>query len=136
MGSGSGLRMSSRQAALVGLILVWVLTLGLSSSARADFEIKNFDGRVSKADRVTPETQAGAHPYQVAATMSFDGEPFEDPKDIVVDVPPGLVGNPNATPFCARKQFVADVSGCPPETQVGLLTSTARGSVVTYGVFA
>ncbi|HEX2086455.1 MAG TPA: hypothetical protein VHF89_12285 [Solirubrobacteraceae bacterium] len=38
-------------------------------------------------------------------------------KDVDIHFPPGLVGDPNATPRCTHAQFEGD--GCPPETKVG-----------------
>ena len=127
--------MSSKQAVLLWCMLMWVLALGLSPAARADLEVRDFDGRVSKADRATPETQAGSHPFQAGTTMSFNGVPFEDPKTVVVDLPPGFVGNPKATQLCTRVEF-GSYLGCPVETQVGVVATPVTGSVVTYGVFA
>jgi len=77
------------------------------------------------------ETQAGGHP-DITTTFQFEGEevpplfptfpttwrPFRNVKDMVVDVPPGLIGNPQRMPQCAPVQFPS----CPPETQVGTAT--------------
>ena len=121
---------------VTGLLLALAAGLAMAASAQADFAIDTFDGRVSKSDRVTPETQAAAHPYEGGARITFDSDPFEAPKTVVVDLPPGLVGNPNATPKCTKQQFATYV-GCPPQTQVGLTTTDAvGGGAITYGVYA
>ncbi len=68
-------------------------------------------------------TQAGAHP-DVTVRFSLreaDGNPYAAAgvaQTVVVDLPPGLVGDPSAAPRCARVQFPA----CPIETQVGSVT--------------
>lgn len=39
-------------------------------------------------------------------------------EDVVIDLPPGLYGNPNAAPRCATGEFISNE--CSPESQVGL----------------
>ena len=63
-------------------------------------------------------TQAGGHPAGLTATVLFASEeieeksglqgvreivPTRDPRDVVVDLPPGLLGNPMAVPRCSLK---------------------------------
>ena len=78
----------------------------------------------------TLETQAGAHP---TGTLSFalNSEtvspqpggtvgtvPVGLVKDVVVQLPPGLVGNPRAVPQCSNETLKSG-SGCPRDTMVG-----------------
>jgi hypothetical protein len=95
-------------------------------SGSLGFELTDFDGWFSNADG-TSDTQAGSHPY--AATFSLDfatvlnsaGEPLPrggEARNIVTDLPPGLLGNPTAIPQCPRALF--DRQSCPPPTQVGI----------------
>jgi hypothetical protein len=71
-----------------------------------------------------------------------------NPRDIRVQLPPGLVGNLNNVPRCPRALFdsgaiegenTAARLGCPADTQVGLATLYLNGSLVneeeTFGVF-
>ena len=78
----------------------------------------------------TPFTQAGAHPWGLTTTIEFANEqahieaavghiPTQEPKDIVVGIPPGLLGNPMATPQCSSTDAFA-VGVCPASTQVGV----------------
>jgi len=70
-----------------------------------------------------PFTQAGGHP-NVAGTMFLVKtnlvktgipKPAGDPRDVVVDLPPGFVGNPMVTDRCPQAQV-----GCgDPDAQVG-----------------
>ena len=69
--------------------------------------------------------QAGAHP-DVAFTFEV-GNRFhtppnacncEDTRNVVVHLPPGLIGNPHATPQCTIAQFAS--STCPPDSQIGV----------------
>jgi hypothetical protein len=66
--------------------------------------------------RLPAETQAGGHPDGTAA-MAFRND--GDVDNIVVDLPAGFVGNPNAVSKCTAKEFL--VQACPPRTQVGIL---------------
>jgi hypothetical protein len=44
-------------------------------------------------------------------------------RDLVVGLPPGMVGNPNATPKCTVDEFNA--ANCPVNTRVGSVSATA-----------
>jgi hypothetical protein len=70
-------------------------------------------------------TQAGAHPdFTTAFAFNTDseGNPVGQVKDIRVDLPVGLVGNPQATPRCTPAEL--SVFDCKPGAQVGLLDAT------------
>ena len=118
------------------LVLLAVLTSSVAfvSAAAADLQIEAFDARVERADG-SLETQAGAHPYQAVADFTVNANasglgPQETIKTVVVDLPAGFVGNPQAVGQCARAKFLAFVTGaagCSPDTQVGEITITDLG---------
>lgn len=72
--------------------------------------------------------QAGAHPKELADTFRLNTSTNKqgdilatdaNPKDVVTELPPGLIGNPDATPKCAPYNVAhADCSGA---TQVGVI---------------
>lgn len=76
-------------------------------------------------------TQAGGHPWALTTTVEVTTEedavgkgektvdPTRDPKDIVVNLPQGLLGNPQATPRCPVTQLLTGAKPCPADTQVG-----------------
>ena len=114
------------------------LTVGVAP-ASASFGITAFGGSL-KTPAGQPLLQAGAHP-DVTTSISFATTPDENDqpspdgnvKNIDVNLPPGLIGNPSATPKCtqvglAGSGFAAD---CPAETQVGV----ARVTVYFSGPF-
>lgn len=68
----------------------------------------------------TSTTQAGA-PADVTINATF----ATTPSSVVLNLPPGLVGNPNAAAKCSQATFEA--LGCLPNAQVG--TATALGFV-------
>jgi hypothetical protein len=116
------------RAILASLVLACAAWLVLAAPAFADYGITSFDGSLSDLNG-NPVTQAGAHPYAATTTFTFprdeEGNPLENPKDIEVELPPGLAGNPQAVPKCAYQQFTA--SECPQDTQVGILTYEIGG---------
>src|ERR1700722_6104310 len=74
-------------------------------------------------------TQAGGHPWAVTNTVEFATEklkknkavvPVRDPKDIVVDLPAGFLGDPQAVPRCPLTFILANQDRCPTDTQVGV----------------
>ena len=79
------------------------------------------------ATGAAPDTQAGDHPYELTTrfrmnTTTANGNVVSDggdTKDVVVNLPPGLVGDPNATPRCAQSVLQA-AGSCPNDTAIGV----------------
>jgi hypothetical protein len=76
-------------------------------------------------------TQAGGHPWALTSTIEFETEtlenlvekrhfivPTRDPKNVIVDLPPGLLGNPQAVPRCPLEEVLNRIR-CPASTQIG-----------------
>ena len=101
-----------------------VLLLAVATPAHAEFGVKSFTAAVKDKDG-NLVTQAGAHPYVGVTSFTFNSTatgPDGNVKDIRVDLPPGLISNPQATPRCTAAQF----PNCPRETQVGTEQLTAQ----------
>ncbi len=108
----------------------------LPATASADFGAAAFDGQVSTASGEA-YTQAAGHPFAASTTIVFNVHPdpeygiFQipdgDPRDLYVDLPPGLVGNPTAVAKCSMTDFYAGEGHptCQPSSQVGEATLTA-----------
>ncbi len=91
-------------------------------------------------------TQAGGHPYQFTTEYDFatyseahpgsfersGTVPLHDPKDIVADLPPGLVANPQAVPHCALADYFAEECA---ETEVAVGEAGIRLFSWTEGAF-
>jgi uncharacterized repeat protein (TIGR01451 family) len=107
------------------------------SATPAAFGVRSFENLVTNADG-SPDAQAGSHPYQVmtnlnvTTTLNPKGEPIPtgNLKDVHVALPPGLVGDPSATPQCtAAEMNKGPVStACPADSQVGIATITGPAS--------
>ena len=103
--------------ALLAGVLASALALA-PSAARAEapsFGIASFAIAPTSA-------QAGAHAdlsTAIALNTNASGEPIGQLKDVQVNLPSGVVGNPLATPRCTQVEFEA--YGCQPLTQVGIL---------------
>ncbi len=82
-------------------------------------------------------TQAGGHPWALTTTLDFASEeleitkdggsehfknllPTRDPKDAVVTLPTGLLGNPVAVPQCPLTVALTGSGECPASTQIGV----------------
>src|SRR5262245_4031318 len=73
-------------------------------------------------------TQAGAHSdFHIHMEFS-DGQV----KDLTVGLPPGMIGDPTATPLCTVTQLDSDT--CPANTKVGLVTANATVTVLSMPV--
>ncbi len=76
------------------------------------------------------DTQAGAN-SDFTISMPFTGSGSADSvRDLRVSLPPGLIGNPTATPLCTLAEFQAgSTSSCPAASQVGTVSVGANAIV-------
>jgi hypothetical protein len=113
-----------REAFLVAAVLLLIA----AAPAHATFGVQSFSADVWKdAGHTQPETQAGAHPLVGITDFTFSGN--ENVENIRVDLPPGLISNPQAAPTCSDTQFNA--SNCPLASQVGTEEITVALTLVT-----
>jgi hypothetical protein len=115
------------------LLLAVLVSVLAPAAAAADFDVRSFS--------VTPSAlQAGSHPdVTISASFTPYSPSTEHVRDLVISLPPGLVGDPTSVPRCAQAAFDADA--CPADTRVGstsvrtvipplqLLPVTAAGDV-------
>lgn len=100
-----------------------------AAPAGAEFGFKEADIYFAERDG-SPALQAGSHPYEVRTRLFFNTKPnaelgyevpFEDTKDVVTQLPPGLVGKPDAVPDCPVPDFLAKPAlRCIADTQIGV----------------
>jgi hypothetical protein len=144
-------------ATCAGLAL---LAVGLNApSAQADFGFlpgaEGFSVSATKLDG-TLATQAGTHPYelsvdvnlnQIASSPGQPGVPFPDGdlKDLKLELPEGLIGNPTVIGQCTLAQFTTPRSSpfeaarsgesCPDKSQVGVVTLHSSLGARSFGLF-
>lgn len=96
----------------------------------------------------TADTQAGGHSDAVTS-FTLTPQPFVNGgasplKDTIVDLPPGLVGNPQAAAKCFQADLLPELdaqstgSRCPAESQIGTVIirfGLAPGVTVPLGTF-
>jgi hypothetical protein len=125
------------------------------NSAPAGVGFSSFDGWFSNADG-TIDTQAGSHPY--ALTLAFtinsiveNGTGLMMPaggetRNITINLPPGVVGDPDAVPQCTRAEFDNEANnggeakgGCPVASQIGwdwaAIPGAGSGFVLAFAVY-
>ncbi len=113
-------------AVVLGVLVFATPALGEFGLQRLAVSARNANG--------TPDVQAGSHPYAVTGTfvLSQEGGGGGNLKDAKLELPPGFVGDPNATPQCTYQLFIRALKayaekgvggGCPNESAVGLATA-------------
>jgi uncharacterized repeat protein (TIGR01451 family) len=122
------------------------------SATPAGFGFAGLDAWATNADG-TSDTQAGSHPYELTvayATNSKGVGAYEEVttgaqiRDLVVNLPPGIIGNPTAVPRCTRRQFDEEHSqgegkeegpSCPAATQIGIDQASVGGVDIAFKVY-
>ncbi|HKO36971.1 MAG TPA: hypothetical protein VJU14_01230 [Solirubrobacterales bacterium] len=137
--------MTRSRRILLSAISATVLLLTAVAPAAAGIEITGMGGEASikgqfsrgagnHADLVTEFSVA----TQLIPPYNQLG-PKEDIRDVKVDLPLGLVGNPTAAPVCTAPQLVAGENGkypiCPIESQIGVAHIETNGGVQQFSVF-
>ncbi len=109
-----------------------LLALGLSlavvsSASAAEFGIKPGTlHAVAENEDGTVDRQASSHPY--AFTLGFELNTDSEGnsvggqlRDVLISLPPGMVGYPFAVPRCTRQEFEGASPKCSPNSQVGVI---------------
>jgi len=112
----------------IGLAALVCLSLPSSASA-AGAEYDKYD-LISVFSELS-STQAGDHAdfTTFLRLASKKGQPYALTSDVVVDLPAGIFGNPEAFPMCSTLEFgvQSDNSRCPQDSQVGVVDVTVGG---------
>ena len=138
-----------KTARLAGAIAIAALAFCALPSFASGALLQNFTAEV-RDQNGDPFTQAGGHPFEAFTDINFrthevpgapGNPPFTVPdesvRNVQVDLPAGLVGNPQNIPQCTRDQITNAVpGGCPINTQVGVTTlKTGLGLNLTTPVY-
>jgi hypothetical protein len=112
-------------------LAVLVFSLAAPAAAQADFGLVPGSTTVSALNSDgTVDTLAGSHPssFTVHFELKTDAEGRPDGgemRDVIVDLPPGFFGNPQAMPRCPHQKFEGIAPQCPGDTQVGVLRAVS-----------
>jgi hypothetical protein len=117
--------------AAVALALLGIVAAPASAAEEFDkFAIESASAGLS-------DRQAGAHAdMTIAVTLTHNGNaPYGRARDLSFELPPGMIGNPQAIPRCTVDQLGsgASDSACPFDSQVG--TTLVRVNQPTAGTF-
>lgn len=125
----------ARCAQLCALALLALAATPLAASASVTIEPGDVTLELLDANGM-PEVRAGAHPDRLVQSFKLTdvGGPAEDVKELMIDLPAGLSGNPAAVPTCPRWQIKSFAGGCPAESQVGLLGGAGSEAIPVYSV--
>ncbi len=109
-------------AATVAVALALCAPAAQSLANPANYGIESVAGSLSKS-------QAGAH-ADFANDLVLKTESFELPaltRDVTIELPAGLLANPDSAPKCTTTQFIgtnvevkSNATGCPQDSQVGV----------------
>ncbi len=80
----------------------------------------------------TPATQAGSQPFQLTTALALNQtssrQPVALPRNLRFNLPPGMIGNPNAVPQCTAANFAAlakEANLCPANSVIGVAAVNA-----------
>jgi hypothetical protein len=114
------------------------------SSAETPFGVQSYE-LAAESEGGSPDTQAGSHPFQLTTAIAINEKfvpdlyanlrekfpmvPFSaaQTKDLVVKLPPGLVGNVTSFPQCSEADFshgVGQHNACSAIAAVGVASAT------------
>ena len=129
------------KALCAGVAAVALMALAAVSPAWASvpFGIESFEDPILAGEGAPPATQAGSHPYSMTTTIVFNHKFLKEtvnheifvegdgnPKSIELNLPPGLIVNPDATvEKCTLGEY--HDPGCPPTTIVGAAEADLSG---------
>jgi hypothetical protein len=121
-----------KRLAIPALCAFVLVAIGVPQ-ASADFGLSDLKINFANQDG-SAATQAGSHPFAVdvdIAVNTTEDEGFEVPdenaRDILTQLPPGLLANPTATPRCSEAQFAAPgkaLPECPDASVIGVFELT------------
>jgi hypothetical protein len=127
-------KLSTLCALVCALTSAAFMTVGASASASSTFGFES-SSSVATNSYAQPDTLAGSHPYllttsyRLRTTTNAQGELVSeggDLKDLVTELPPGVIVNPLAVTRCGSQEFttvnpVTHEDGCPNASAVGVL---------------
>ena len=114
--------MKAKACLLLALVL-GLAALAAPAGAQAGFGISSLEANAKNKDG-SIDNLAGSHPYEwtlsLAMNQDAEGTPEGTLRTLVVDLPAGMVGNPQALPRCPASDFEGQAPHCPGNSQIGV----------------
>jgi hypothetical protein len=128
--------MSTTSRRVAGTVAAALVLLGIwTASAGAAEEFDKY--AIESVSASLSDKQAGKHAdMTIAVKLTRNGnDPYAKTRDIEIELPPGVIGNPQAIQPCTPEQLGEDseTSACPFDSQVG--TTQVRTVQPVTGVF-
>jgi hypothetical protein len=122
-------------ALTVVLVCCACCLLAMPSSSFADFGLNGVSAVARDRDG-SVDLRAGSHPYEYTISFALNhdtaGNLEGTLRDLMVDLPPGLIGNPQAVPQCSDALFEGLGPSCPGDTQIGIVEVKAETLPVVF----
>ncbi len=116
------------------LVILLGILLVPPAAAEADFGFLpgSLSTTVENSEGTPIVPQASSHPYDW--TLSFKLKTNSEARteggemrDLLIDLPKGMSGDPFAVPRCTRQDFEGDTPACSPASQVGIVHANLQG---------
>ncbi len=122
-----------KRSFLIALLTGALIALLAPAAHAAAYGVSSWTAGVYSNDYSGPSdtsyyTQAGGHPFEGVTDFTLDTS-ASITKSVRVDLPPGLISNPQGIPQCTNAQFPL----CPSDTQLGIVKLTVSlAGITTY----
>ncbi len=126
-----------RTAARLGASVLAAALLAIAPASAAELEVVPGSLSVHALDAAgAPERRAGAHPDRLRIMFAVNSEEVDTAlRELTIDLPPGLVGDPGAAEECPRPIF--DLFGfgapCPAASRIGDTAIVLAGGTFESG---
>jgi hypothetical protein len=121
---------------LLCVVLICLTLCATAAQASFGFKPESLSMRAENRDG-TLDTQAGSHPYAFSFhfEVNTSGDSIEGGaiRDLITDLPPGMIGDPLAVPRCPREAFEGIVPNCALSTQIGVVRVNIPGIGEAFG---
>jgi hypothetical protein len=150
---------ASRAGIVLAVLLVAGLVLADTATAEFGFSTVRFavteeptSQQEAAGELGSPNVQAGSHPWAMTISVAFNTKtnrsneivPDGNVRGLSLELPAGMVGDPDAIPRCTTLQFHTAVegsgltgTGCPVDSQVGVveLESAVDSGHIVAGLY-
>jgi hypothetical protein len=118
--------------------LIFFALAMLAPYAHAEYGINTLEAKAINRDG-SIDRQAGSHPYEYivhfGVNLNSEGAPEGKLGHVEVDLPRGLIGNPQALPTCSGADFEGTQASCPGSTQVGVFEANTSSGFVNVPIY-